>query len=131
MKLLYLSMLFTLCLAPPVYFADPVDRVGELIRQGNIQELSKLFAANVGISILDEENVYPKVQAAIILEKFFSQNKPKTVTMLHKITSNPNYNLGVLIVNTDKGPYRIAYTLKATDGNLALIEMRIEKEKVK
>jgi hypothetical protein len=128
MKLHCLPLLITLYLVPAVSFADPIDKVAELLRHGNIHELSKLFAANVEITILGDENVYSKAQAELILDKFFNQNKPKTVKLLHKINSNPNYGFGVLIVKTDKETFRVAYTLKETDANLMLINLRIETE---
>jgi hypothetical protein len=130
MKPFYLLMLI-LFLFPSTSPVDPIDKVAGLIKQGNIHELAKLFASNIEITILGDENVYAKDQAELIVDKFFSQNKPKTVKVLHKINSNPNYRFGVLIVNTDKGPYRVAYTLKGTGGDLTIIELRIEAEKVK
>ena len=131
MKFPYLLLLFALYLVPASSVADPIDKVADLIRHGNVHELSQLFAPNIDITILDEQNVYSKTQAELILDNFFSENKPQTVKMLHKINSNPNYQFGVLIVTTEKSVFRIAFTLKQTDGNLALIEMRIETEKVK
>ena len=130
MKKFYLPLLVILMLAP-VISADPIDKIATLLRQGNIPELAKLFADNVDVTILGDENVYSKLQAEQILDKFFSQNKPRTVKMLHKVNSNPNYNFGVLIVNTSSGVYRVAFTLKQTGGSLAMIEFRIETDKVK
>ncbi|MDB4902958.1 MAG: hypothetical protein JWQ63_2239, partial [Mucilaginibacter sp.] len=46
MKLFYLQMLLFF-IAPVTCFADPIDKIAELIRQGNIHELSKLFASSV------------------------------------------------------------------------------------
>ena len=129
MKLFYLP-LFILYMVPAV-IADPIDKVAELIRQGDTKELSKIFAANVEVTIQDEENVYSKVQAGLILDKFFNQNKPVSVKMLHKVNTNPNYLFGVLILSTSNGLYRIAYTLKKADGSHTLIELRIETEKVR
>lgn len=131
MKPFYLSSLIILYLFSVASFADPIDKVAELIRVGNMHELSKLFAPNIEITILNEENVYSKAQAELILDKFFDQNKPQAVKVLHKINSNPNYRFAVLIVNTDKGAYRMSYTLKETGGNLMIIDLRIEREKVK
>ena len=111
--------------------ADPIDRIAALIRQGNIHEIARSFADNIEVTIPGDENVYSKAQAELIIDKFFSENKPRTVKMLHKVNSNPNYQFGVLIMNTDKGVYRIAYTLKGSGGNLVLIEFRIEPDKVK
>ena len=111
--------------------ADPVDTVATLIGQGNAHELSIYFAQNVEMTIMDVENVYTKTQAEIVVDKFFSQNKPRTVKILHKINSNPNYRFVVLVLNTEKGIFRVSYTMKDAGGSLALIELRIEPEKTK
>jgi len=79
----------------------------------------------------DDENLYSKTQAGLILDRFFSQNKPTSVKVLHKVNSSQNYVFGVIILNTQKGPYRIAVTLKQTGNTSELIEMRVETEKVK
>jgi hypothetical protein len=131
MKKLYLPLFIILTVMPALVAADPIDKVASLIRQANIHELSGLFAESVEVSILGDENVYSKVQTELILDKFFSQNKPRSVKMLHKVNSNPNYLFGVLIINTDKGSYRLAVTLKDIDGKPELIEFRLESEKVK
>ncbi|MCO5945457.1 DUF4783 domain-containing protein [Mucilaginibacter flavidus] len=129
MKLLYLPLLVIFYVIPTA--VGPIEKVAELIRQGNVSELSKMFAANVEISMQSDDNVYSKVQAGLILDKFFSQNKPISVKIFHKVNSNPKYQFAVIILNTQKGPFRITYTLKDTDGTLVLIELLIEPEKVK
>jgi hypothetical protein len=131
MKLFYLPVFVILFKGLAIAPADPMDKIADLIRHGNIHELAKLFAPNIEIAITDDENVYTQAQAEIILDKFFAQNKLRSVKILHKVTSNPNYRFGVLIVSTDRGPYRVAYTLKDTGGSLLIIELRIEVEKVK
>jgi Tfp pilus assembly ATPase PilU len=130
MKLFYLQMLLFF-IAPVTCFADPIDKIAELIRQGNIHELSKLFASSVDITIQEEENVYSQAQAELVLNKFFDQNKLKTVNILHKVNSNQNYRFGVLLLSTTKGTFRMTVTLKESGGNLTIIEMRIETDKVK
>ena len=129
MKLLYVPILVLLYLVSVA--AGPIEKVAELMRQGNVAELTKLFAANVEITMQDDENLYSKTQAGLILDKFFSQNKPTSVKVLHKVNSSQNYIFGVIILNTQKGPYRIAVTLKQTGNTSELIEMRVETEKVK
>ncbi|HVW98035.1 MAG TPA: DUF4783 domain-containing protein [Mucilaginibacter sp.] len=129
MKLLYLPMLVALYMLP--VSAGPIEKVAEYMRQGNVNELSKLLATNVEMTVQGEENIYSKVQAGLILEKFFHENKPVSVNVLHKINSNPSYLFGVLILNTQKGAFRVAFTLRQTDGGLSMIELRIETEKVK
>lgn len=130
MKFIYLSLL-VLFIARANSFADVIDNVASLIRQGKTHELSKLFAPSVDMTIMDEEYVYSQVQAEIILDKFFHQNKLETVTILHKIDSSPNYRFGVLLITTAKGIFRVTFTLKDEGGNLSIIEFRIETDKVK
>ncbi len=131
MKLRYLSVFIILYLFPALSFADPVDGVAALIRKGNIHELSKLFAPNVEVLMMADDNVYSKEQAEVMLDKFFSQNKPVSVSLLHKVNSSRTYQFAVLIVTTARGNFRVTYTLKGTQNNLMLIEMRIEPERVK
>lgn len=126
-----MQLFFILLMIPCLSFAGQIDHVASLIRQGNIHQLSGLFAENVEVSILGDENIYSRTQTELILDKFFSENRPISVKTVHKVNSNPNYQFGVLIMNSDKGVYRIAFTLKNIAGSLALIEFRIEAEKVR
>src|ERR1700749_964378 len=105
MKLLYLPFAIIFFLLPSPAVPDAIDKVADLIRQGNVAELSKLFASNIEITMQDEENVYSKVQAGLIMDKFFTQNKPLSVKILHKVNSSPSYRFGVLILNTQKGAF--------------------------
>jgi hypothetical protein len=129
MKLRYLPLLTLFYLLPMVAFAGPIEKIAELIKQGNAHELSKFFAASVDISILDEGDVYATAQAEMILDKFFRENKPHSVKLLHRVSSNPNYNFGVLVLSTDKGKFRVSYTLKENNKVMEVIELRIETEK--
>jgi len=124
-------MLFIGYLLPSRSSEDPIDKIAMLIKQGNIHELSAMFAQSIEVGINGEDNVYSKTQAEMMLVKFFNDNKVRSVKMLHKVNSNSSYSLGVLIINTDKGAFRIACTLKQLDSSPALIEMRIETEKIK
>jgi hypothetical protein len=129
MKLKYVPLLVLLFMLPAICNAGPIDKIAALVKQGNVHELARFFAANVDISILDDTNVYSKTQAEIILQKFFTANKPSSVQILHRVNSNPNYNFAVLILTTDKGKYRVALTLKGTGEAMSIIELRIETEK--
>jgi hypothetical protein len=131
MKLICLTLFIILLLIPRIAPADPIDDVANLLKQGNSRELGKLFAATIEIAIMDDENIYSQTQASLILDKFFSKNKPKSIKLLHKVNSSSNYRFGVLILTTDNGLYRVAFTLKDADAKMTIIELRIENEKVK
>ncbi|NHA04668.1 DUF4783 domain-containing protein [Mucilaginibacter sp. HC2] len=131
MKLVCLSSFIILFLLPGFTPADPIDDVANLIKQGNTKELAKLFASSVEVTLMEEENIYSQTQASLILDKFFSKNKPKNIKLLHKVNSSANYRFGVFILTTDTGLYRVAFTLKDAGGKMSIIELRIENEKVK
>jgi len=131
MKIIYLHSIILLFLLPVVVKADPIDNIMHMLKQGNTQELSNLFSDNVEVTILDADNSLDKTMAIPALDKFFTDNKPKSVRLFHKINSNPNYLFGVVFLNTDKGLYRISLTLSKHDAEMKIVEMRIEIEKTK
>jgi len=131
MKLLYLPLFIVMWMAPAVNITDPINNVAALIKKGNVAELTKLLAPTVEITILDEDNSYSKDQAEQILTKFFNEHKPASISILHKVNSSASYRFGVLMLTTDKGVFRVAFTLKGAENNLSLIELRFETAKVK
>ena len=131
MKLVYLPSLIILLLFSAASSVDPIDNVAALIRQGNMQEMAKLLAPTVEITIAGQEDTYSKRQATDVLTQFFTQHKPKGVKLLHKVNSNQKFLFGVVILSSTGGSYRIAYTLNETDGAMKIIELRIEPEKTK
>lgn len=131
MKIIYLHSIILLFLLPLVVKADPIDNIMHMLKQGNTQELSKLFSDNVEVTVLGNDNDLDKATSIPALDKFFADNKPKSVRLFHKIDSNPNYLFGVIFLNTDKGLYRISLTLSKHDAEMKIVEMRIEIEKTK
>jgi hypothetical protein len=111
--------------------SDPIDNIATLLRQGDTHQLSQLFSPNVEIAMMNEENFYSRTQAGLMVSKFFDENKPKSVKIVHKVNSNPNYLFGVVFLNTDKGLYRVTFTLNKIGSTMKIIEMRIEIEKTK
>ena len=129
MKTIYLSFMLMLGMVSTTLAADPIDRVAELMSKGNMTEIAKLCDANVDLGILKDLDTYPKAKAVQMLQAFFAQNKPISSKTLHKVTSNAAFNYGVIALTTDKGVFRVAYTLKNVGGNMLLVEVRVEGEK--
>lgn len=129
MKTLYIALLLITGVLHKAQAADPIDRVAELFSKGNTHEIAKLFTDNVDMGILADLETYSKAQAEQQLQKFFAQNKPISAKTLHKVTSNAAFNLGVIALTTDKGVFRVSYTLKNVGGNMQLVEVRVEGEK--
>ena len=131
MKKLYLPLFFIFIALNGFVADDPFSKVADSIRQGNINQLTAMMAESVEIAVPGNESTFSKTQAAVVLNNFFSQNKPVSVKVLHKVNSNAHYQLGVLLVDTSSGLYRVALTLKEIKGTLQLIEFRVEPAKVK
>jgi hypothetical protein len=131
-----MRLLYLLSLILPLSFVsagagDIIDKTVELIKQGNVNELAKSFSPTIELTVLEQENVYSAVQAEGVLTDFFKNNQPKSVKILHRIASNPNYRFAVLILTTNNGVYRISLSLKNVNGRFELNELRIETEKTK
>ena len=131
-----MKLLYVLLLILPLSFifaqsTDVIDKTAELIRQGNVHELAGTFSSSVELSVLDKENVYPGAQAEAILTDFFNHNQPRSVKVIHRITSNANYRFAVLMLTTSNGVYRTSFSLKNVNGRFELNELRIETEKTK
>ncbi len=110
---------------------DPIDKTAELIKLGDIHELAKSFASTIELNVIGDENIYSSAQAELILTNFFKNNQPKSVKILHRISSNPNYRFAVLILTTVNGVYRTSFSLKNINGQFELNELHIETEKTK
>ncbi len=131
MKLIYLSSLVVLFIFTTAFQSDKIDNIAGFIKQGNTPEIVKLCASTVEMTVMGQEDTYSKRQVEDALNKFFSQNKPQHVQLLHKVNSNQKFLFGVVILKSTGGTYRIAYTLNETEGAMKIIELRIEAEKTK
>lgn len=111
------------------FLTDQIDKIAALLQQGQAHELSKQCAASVELSILNDEKVVNPAQAETALNTFFSANKPVSIKVIHRINSNPNVSFAMVQLHTSNGNFRISYSLKNTNGNQELTELRIEPEK--
>jgi hypothetical protein len=111
------------------FLADQIDKIAALLQQGQAHELSKQCAASVELNILGDEKVLNQAQTETALNNFFAANKPVSVKVLHRINTNPSLSLAVVQLRTSNGNFRISYSLKNTNGNQELTELRIEPDK--
>jgi hypothetical protein len=103
-----------------------IDTIKEVFKTGNHTELAKHFNTTVELELLEEENMFSKAQAELMVKDFFSRNKPTSFTINHHGNkANTSYAIGVMV--TSSGSYRISVFMK-TDKNKTLIyQLRIEK----
>ncbi len=127
-KYLLSFTLFLICFNS-VAAVDIIDDIADLFKAGDTKEISKYFSSSIELTINDEENVYSKVQAELILNDFFKNNTPVNYKIVHKVTSNANYKFGVIMLETKKNSYRTSYELKNTAGKFQITQIRIEANK--
>jgi hypothetical protein len=128
MKKLYMFFLLIFSSAF-VNAQDPIEQTAGIIQSGEIQQLAKTFAPTVELAIPGAEDSYPAAKAAELLEAFFKQNQPRSVKILHRIISNPNYRFAVLLVSTSNGNYRMSFNLKNKSGHFELNDVHIESQR--
>lgn len=109
---------------------DIVEQLAVNFKQGNSKEIAKSFNSSIELIILDQEDVYSKVQAEQIVKDFFIKNPPIKVTILHQLNNVP-FRLGILSLQTKNGKFRvtISMSLKKPSNTFLITELRIEEDK--
>ncbi|HEX3386271.1 MAG TPA: DUF4783 domain-containing protein [Mucilaginibacter sp.] len=128
MKILYAFLLLVLTTAFQGA-GDDIDRTAQLIGAGNIAELSKDFAPVVDLTIMDNESESSSAITKNLLTDFLDKHEPRSMRILHRITSSPKFHYGVILITTEDGVYRVAFSLKNNNGHFQLTELRIEAGK--
>jgi Domain of unknown function (DUF4783) len=122
----YLSVLFLFFTIS--VFADTFDDVALAIKNSNQKEVSKYFNQTVELTILDNEGVYSKPQAEVMLKNFFAQNPPTNVAINHRGSSTQGAKYATAIYEYSKGKFRIYIYMKESTSGMMIQELRIEKE---
>jgi hypothetical protein len=125
-KYIYTSIL--VLLSAIVVFADTFDDVAAAIKNANAKEVAHFFNSSVELTILDNEGVYSKQQAEVILRDFFAQNPPKSVTISHRGSSAQGSKYAIAAYECQKGKYRAYIFMKESGSGMMIQELRFEKE---
>jgi hypothetical protein len=124
----HLATTFFLLISFSVLFAQTEENITGALKTGNSKEIAKYFGANVNLKILNQEDIYSKNQAELILKDFFTKNTIKNYIPKHNGTSKngAQYTIGVL--STNNGNFRVYYFLKKNTDGIQIQEFRIEVE---
>ena len=88
--------------------------------------IASCFNDNVELVILEKENVCSKEQGEMILNDFFSKNKPVDFKLTHQGGTDSVYGIGKL--QTVNANFRIYFMLKSFANKPLLVQLRIEKD---
>lgn len=105
---------------------DIPDQVADAIRTGNAKSVSKFFADNVDLKVLDQENIYSRAQAELILKDFFTKHPVQEFTIVHKSVPKNDSQFATGTLKTTNGNYRVHYLMKTAAGVMTVTQFRIE-----
>lgn len=104
------------------------DEIVKAIRNGQVNDLSAYLANSVECDILGQSEVYSKAQTVQVIKDFFTQNKPKSFSVLHQSGKNQvKYLIGSYLTITGK-TFRITCFIKQTEDSYLIQQIRIETE---
>ena len=125
------TFLYFLILTIPVngQKTDSFDAIAGYLKASDSPKIAGYFAPVIEMNILMDENEYSKVQAELILRDFLSKNKPVSIKVIHRLSSNPNFRFAVLSLQSEKNKFRVSISM-SKDGELFFIKViRIEYDK--
>ena len=104
------------------------DEIAGSIRTGNAGDVARYMNTNVDLTILNQEGVYSKAQAEVVLRDFFAKNQPKSFTIIHQGASKEGAKYAIGNMTTASGAgFRVYIFLKQASGSLLIHELRFEK----
>src|SRR5262245_56239359 len=108
---------------------DIYEDVSNAIRSGDARQLATYFGSSVDLTVANQEDVYSKAQAELIVKDFFSKNPPKSFSLLHKGSSKEGTVYGIGKLQTANGKvFRTSFFLKMASGRYLVQELRFETE---
>ncbi len=110
------------------FSGEITEDIAAAIRTGNAKEVSKYFSENVDLQILDNEDVYSKSQAELILKAFYAKHTPKSFTIAHNGISKNGAKYAIGNLDTANGKYRVTFFLKKEGEKLLIQQLRIEPQ---
>jgi hypothetical protein len=123
-----LTLLFFLLITVAT-FADVYDEIGNAIRAGDAKQIANYFNTSVDLTIVNQEDVYSKVHAELLVKDFFSKNPPKSFTVVHKGSSKEGTLFAVgNVTTTNEKTFRVSFVLKSSQGKYVIQELRFENQ---
>ncbi|MCX6297220.1 MAG: DUF4783 domain-containing protein, partial [Bacteroidetes bacterium] len=105
-----------------------IDDIAAAIRSGNPKNISKFFIDNIDLKVIEQEDVYSKQQAEMILKDFFTKHPVKTYTVAHKSQPKAGSQYVIGTLETTNGKFRTYFLIKTLGSQTLIQQFRIETE---
>ena len=102
-------------------------QVNAALSSGNSAMLATFFEATVSITILENENIYSKQQAEVVMKDFFSKHAVKSFTAIHEGASPEGSKFSVGKMVTANGTFRTFVLVKQKGTSFVIQEIRFEE----
>jgi hypothetical protein len=129
-----LKMLTRLLTGTLIFFAaaaftpDINSDIAAAFRSGEAKQVSKFFADNVDMVVLDKEEVYSRSQAELILKGFFTKHAPKSFNIVHNGVSKNGSKFAIGSLVTANGNFKVTFFVKKEGDSYLIHQLRIEPE---
>ncbi|MFV0554115.1 MAG: DUF4783 domain-containing protein [Mangrovibacterium sp.] len=125
MKHLYIfCLILCLHLIPQASWAQMPNGIILGLRHGDVKEISNYLGDNVELYLLDKDDVYSKNQATQILQQFFAQNKPSSLSMVHQSEKN-EHQYAIMKLETSGGSYQVSVLVRSVSELVVISQLQI------
>ena len=103
------------------------DGIGKAVKAGQSSDLAVYLASSIECDLLGKDEVYSKPQATQVMKDFFTKNKPKNFTTLHKSGKGQvKYIIGNYTTTAGEN-YRMTFFVKQEGNKYLVQQIRVEK----
>ncbi len=107
----------------------PMEDVVNAIKYNRSEDLSRYFDNIVPITINNNQTIYSRNQAEVVLKDFFDRNIPKEFLIMDNGSPNASSKFIIGSLITPSGiKYNVYILMKQKDTNFYLQEIRLNKE---
>lgn len=96
------------------------------IEKGDVSQLAQLIDNTLILTLNNNQSIYSRAQAEMILRDFFNKNKPGGFLLKESGNSNGSY-FGIGQLSAGSKSYRTYFLLRNKGRQVILQELRIEK----
>ena len=107
---------------------NSVDEISAALKSGNAKALATYFHATIDLTILQKQGTYSKSQAELIVQNFFTENKPSNFEVDHNNTTNEGSKYIIGTLTTSTGEYRVYIYFKNLNGAELIQTLRFESD---
>lgn len=109
-----------------VPYENFINTIKVIFKTGDSAALGKHLNSTVELELLNEDNVYSKAQAELMMKDFFSRNKPSSFKINHQgDKGNTSFAIGTLVTNS--GNYRVSIFSKSENNKQFIHQIRVEQ----